>query len=633
MRTLFHRHQWRETPPKELIEEKKVSQWIRERGSDFHPAFTVSSQYDSTRKRYIPSEKAAIEYLTELVETHDAGCAADEQRFSDCSWETVLKKLDDAKDEYSSRQQHGASTMMGLDLAFKMTDVIPEEYGLGVIKGVLGIMFERIENRAKILEAFESIPETILTINFSCSLLNPTAEDEKLRQEFHSTLVKRMPELIDILLGKPAWYQRLKGYMTFKIRETLTVDEILAEWKQYISTLNERVMRMRDRLRREIAYHSAEAHQLGVQANNKLDVFGNRFDEIQSTVIALGPAIMAAMQRDLGGRLNKLERALEARDTGAEAQTILFHEFQELEAKNRLCDIRIHNMQEEIDSLSHENQALRLSTSQLYVEPPCAEPQAIVTPLELLGLIGVSPQAALEDLEFVLLQSERHTERSLGQVRWLTRMDEFVQWYHESRSCILLVDGYVERQRTDSIAPTSVFDANLVLSLVRNASRIVLYFFAGRYSDDLESPLSGPSGLVRSLITQLLSHEKFRQPDLSFLTEEWLEGCRTGDIRALCELLKQLFLQVPADMQVYCVLDGLVVYEYVPRWEDEIDYVAALFQHLVQETRIAETPVVKTLMTFAYKSLQISDRVERFPRIWTHAALAAGYVDSMPMMM
>lgn len=61
---------------------------------------------------------------------------------------------------------------------------------------------KRRENRTWILEAFETIPETILTINLLCISLKPTADDEMLRQDFHRDLAKRMPLLIDILLGK-----------------------------------------------------------------------------------------------------------------------------------------------------------------------------------------------------------------------------------------------------------------------------------------------------------------------------------------------------------------------------------------------------------------------------------------------
>lgn len=76
------------------------------------------------------------------MEAHDAECNPEEQRFSECSWETVFQTLDDAKNEYSSRGHYQSHAMMGMELAFKMTDLIPSEYGLSVIKGVLGIAFE-----------------------------------------------------------------------------------------------------------------------------------------------------------------------------------------------------------------------------------------------------------------------------------------------------------------------------------------------------------------------------------------------------------------------------------------------------------------------------------------------------------
>jgi hypothetical protein len=45
-----------------------------------------------------------------------------------------------------------------------------------------------------------------------------------------------------------------------------------------------------------------------------------------------------------------------------------------------------------------------------------------------------------------------------------------------------------------------------------------------------------------------------------------------GNYKALCELLKCLIFQIPADMQVFCILHGLVAYECEPLWRDETDY-------------------------------------------------------------
>ncbi|PLB53965.1 hypothetical protein P170DRAFT_346896 [Aspergillus steynii IBT 23096] len=528
---------------------------------------------------------------------------------------------------------------MGMELAFKMTDLIPSEYGLSVIKGVLGIAFEvmieypknrltpsqtakkRQENRNKILEAFESIPGSILSINLACGLLKPTEADEKLRQDFHVTLLNRMPELVDILLGKPAWYVRVRSHMTFKIRETMKVDEILSEWNNYIATLKERVSRMRDRLWSEVAYHSAEAHQLGTQANTKLDKFSNRFDEIQSIIVALGPAIVAAMKTEFGNEFRKMERAIQANELGAKAQTLLLYGFEELEYAN--------NQTVNASYYSHA------SSSQGDTQPPQIEPCTLITQLELLGLLRVSPSSALADLDFILQQASRYPEWSLRQIWWLTKMDEFVNWYHGPQSSLLLADGFLDCASSDTITPMSILDASFILNLRRNASRIVLSFFADLYDshDAQEDPnVTGPSGLIRSLIAQLLSHESLPDPDLGFLTHEWIEACRDDDLKALCELFKQLVLQVPPGMQVFCVLDGLVIYEDHHTWGRQIDYVAALFEHIVRSTRHPDTPGFKALFTFANRSLQISDRVDRSLDVWGHAPLTAHHMDGMPLM-
>lgn len=118
-----------------------------------------------------------------------------------------------------------------------------------------------------------------------------------------------------IFLGISVWLtsfvvlglQRVKGYLTLKIRETCKVDEILSEWNQYIAGLKNRVMRMKDRLHSKTAYHSAEAHRV-VVTYNRVDTFDSRFDEIESMILGMGPAIMTLVQKEFGKRLLQLER-------------------------------------------------------------------------------------------------------------------------------------------------------------------------------------------------------------------------------------------------------------------------------------------------------------------------------------
>lgn len=240
-----------------------------------------------------------------------------------------------------------------------------------------------------------------------------------------------------------------------------------------------------------------------------------------------------------------------------------------------------------------ESQEFGLSGSQ-----PHTESYAIITQLELLGILQVGPSAATENLKFILQQSNRKTDLSLRQVWWLNHMNEFINWYHKAQSSILLVDGYLDHMPSDRISPLSIFNSSFILKFVQSPSRIMLFFFSGLYDGEgleRDRNFQGPSGLVRSLIAQLLCNESFSQPDLSFLTTDWIEACEMNDIKALCQLFKCLVFQIPTDMQLFCILDELAVYECDPRWSDEIDYVAALFQHITLITGRGDKPVVKTL--------------------------------------
>jgi len=59
-----------------------------------------------------------------------------------------------------------------------------------------------IENKAKIMHAFETIPETILTINVACAYLDASETDLAVQRNFYSTIVLELPKLVELLLGK-----------------------------------------------------------------------------------------------------------------------------------------------------------------------------------------------------------------------------------------------------------------------------------------------------------------------------------------------------------------------------------------------------------------------------------------------
>ncbi|KAL5365334.1 hypothetical protein BJX96DRAFT_179746 [Aspergillus floccosus] len=113
---------------------------------------------------------------------------------------------------------------------------------------------------------------------------------------------------------------------------------------------------------------------------------------------------------------------------------------------------------------------------------------------------------------------------------------------------------------TPETSPSSSFlPARLVQSINTQPSSINIYilaFFCNAHTRSTD-PDSGPSGMMRILIGQLLqSHPGF---DLSIVTK--LRHLRRDDVPGLCEVFHDLVLQLPADVVVFCIGDGVTEFE------------------------------------------------------------------------
>lgn len=212
----------------------------------------------------------------------------------------------------------------------------------------------------------------------------------------------------------------------------------------------------------------------------------------------------------------------------------------------------------------------------------------------------------------------------LGRVRWLMKTDEFMGWVQALDSRILLVDGHLDMSPAIRLTPMSVFNSTLISSLISNPSCIALFFFAGLHNETDEFT-SGPCAMMRYLITQLFLNPKLPHSDLRILNETRIQACEEGDICALCALFEELLLQSPPDLQVICILDGLACYEEHPFWDEELDYITAMFEHLCQVGEY-QGPVLKVLMTFSHHSLQVAGRLAGLSYACC-VSLAAGHVN------
>jgi len=463
-----------------------------------------------------------------------------------------------------------------------------------------------------------------------------------------------------------AGYQKIASFLLLRIPETLTIDDILLSWTNQVAQLKEHVEKMKIKMLSKV--------------DNKLDGLKDQIKTSETSILTLlaNSSLQMAMMDKIKEIANAIPKQLSdlfrAQQASAAAMTGLFEEMQCLrgelnqERERRDRDHELFSRERENWSLERDDYYRILRNSQkrqdrlergkgkYHVQPQIFdvnfspeksnlsdqigeltrqtpqsshEPQsssAAITPIQLLGVIGVPMHAAWGDLDVVLRQANCLDAVSQGQARWLITTQEFRGWFGGSHSSLLLADGCTTEQ-IQLVSPMSGFCATLVSSLIDDEESIVLFFFAGLHcrSDGADRDFNGPRGIIRSLIAQLLLNSRLPKPNLDFIYPEFLEDCNRQNLRALCHIFVHLIQQVPPGIQVFCIVDGISWYEQ-PLWLTELRFVAAMFEYLAKQIDPDWSGVLKVLMTSPGKSMEIVKRTMEQDSVWRHASLAAGYV-------
>jgi len=228
-------------------------------------------------------------------------------------------------------------------------------------------------------------------------------------------------------------------------------------------------------------------------------------------------------------------------------------------------------------------------------------------------------EVQIRDLDSVLRKYDTFSTKAMSQSAYVMMTDHFTRWLYRPGSDILLVDGHCAEE-AGKISPISVFCATLVENirsgdqLSMPANNLVLYFFCGQHAwtDGL---LSGPCGLIRSLISQLLIYWPERVSlDLRFLEEVaglW-DSIMRWDVPRLCDVFAELLWQLPRDTSLYCIIDGISEFETsLWGWSKELRTIMTCFQTWLSQnnTEYATTASVKVFLAGARKSTLACDYV------------------------
>ncbi|KAL5325536.1 hypothetical protein ACEPPN_006663 [Leptodophora sp. 'Broadleaf-Isolate-01'] len=241
-------------------------------------------------------------------------------------------------------------------------------------------------------------------------------------------------------------------------------------------------------------------------------------------------------------------------------------------------DIAIERKQRELDAsqrinmfLAIENQRLR-STSPMLPSPwaPPAQPQAAVSiSQEAVQRILGTPDFDYADVAFILDKKEEIPARQRAQAEQIVNTTIFRNWVVATFSTKLLVQWTSRLPKTIAeVSPLSIFCATMAQALHAKERFISIQFFCGRHIDPMESAgYVGGRTMLLSLIAQLFRHWSF---DMRLLYPSITARLHEYQVGVLEDLLGWMVRQLPPTITLFCIIDGVVLYEREEHWEEAL---------------------------------------------------------------
>ncbi|KAL8857199.1 MAG: hypothetical protein Q9178_006254 [Gyalolechia marmorata] len=194
----------------------------------------------------------------------------------------------------------------------------------------------------------------------------------------------------------------------------------------------------------------------------------------------------------------------------------------------------------------------------------------------------------VRDTQMVTIEGARDKPSSQARAHWLLGNPRFEHWLTADGPQALLVDG--RGDGLNKISPMSYLCALLSMSLQHTEPVVSFTFFCGLHVAEMD-PIRGPTGIVRSLVRRLLDVQYF---DLDFIDIGFEEQLRQYNMESLLDLFYLLFEQLPEDLVLFCVIDGVTFYES----PGQMSGLETVIGFLVDLTKRRDTgPVFKLLLT------------------------------------
>ncbi|KAH8434347.1 uncharacterized protein LDX57_011995 [Aspergillus melleus] len=393
---------------------------------------------------------------------------------------------------------------------------------------------------------------------------NQWASAKTLREsaiDLYETLARALAKLIVILNGSMEKAPRLSGRARKCIKRLVgsahtanSIDAILVEVQKQAKRFDQCLDHVRDQLAIQMGIDTAATKTIAGRTETKLDQVTQEIKDANAEMI----------------------KDLQAKEQGVFILNVMH---QNLVYINPYCPSEITS------SMVH-------STSK-HAEP-------LLKDIELLSSLGISTQSPSNDLRTIIKELSQFEISAQTQAQQLFASRQFAEWMASHHPVTLMVNGNFDTPGPGRTTALSVLCAMFALKLLdNNDGCIVLHHFCGlhgaRYHTD---PVAGPNGLIRSLLAQML--HTGREFNLDFInTPQFTRDIQTHSLKDLCHTFSQLVEQLPRNITIICILDG--VSEFASQqWTTEFSDVLLILNRLIMNPALR--PIFKLLCTTPFST-------------------------------
>ncbi|KAF3224225.1 hypothetical protein TWF106_004425 [Orbilia oligospora] len=535
-----------------------------------HPAFR-SPRFDEQRAQYKPPP--AFKILEEMLREHFQSRYGIKDQ--DYSLDEVLARINTAGDHYTgglSKVQKGWLFLGNKAESLKAwLEFLPEEYGLNIVKAGFGVILEMAQesakNRDQIIETFRRVNEMVSEIEINTISLNW----DKLVRESALDLFGAIADIIIELLklGPKIVQQDSDGSSSPKSRSSMfsskslkmtkssrrekpsgNLDELLATTEGKAARLQSFVSSRRDKT-------IMDTHKLTLEGNRQVSEIRYNTKNIEIHARTIGQNV-----EETGSKVERISETLY--QTEADVKHIseaVDQQGTELKQIKGYLERYEDIFRTKTASLPPDELKFLMDEKQQYQDlKSFAE---LFTKQARGSMYTLLVDQIKKEISSNIRRPKDFDARSQSQAQSIVQKERFLMWMSNDESDILLVDGNLHSSASDNLSAMSLFNATFAISMASiRTEDVFVHFFCGLHTSARDW-FYGPSGLVRSLIIQLLrALDQRGDPNLNFInSKRYVRRLKMHDLDTLCIAVEELINQFPVGTSIYCIIDGISVYD------------------------------------------------------------------------